>query len=124
MQDGASGPSRLVAGANAGIPERLVSKSSQGSCAGTDSTAVLGIRVEEVFVRRMECLDYIVIHEMAHLIEPTRHARFTSLMDRVMPNSLQYISYENWGGSAGAANLSRFDRREPIAMPLGYERGK
>jgi predicted metal-dependent hydrolase len=33
----------------------------------------------------MECLEYIVVHEMVHLLEPTHNARFTALMDQFMP---------------------------------------
>jgi len=33
-----------------------------------------------------ECLEYIVVHEMAHLIEPTHNDRFLALMDRLMPH--------------------------------------
>ena len=32
-----------------------------------------------------ECLEYIVVHEMVHLLEPTHNARFIALMDRFMP---------------------------------------
>ncbi|MBI2149443.1 MAG: M48 family metallopeptidase [Acidobacteria bacterium] len=32
-----------------------------------------------------QCLEYIVVHEMLHLLEPTHNDRFTSLMDRFMP---------------------------------------
>ncbi len=32
-----------------------------------------------------ECLEYIVVHELAHLIEPTHNRRFLALMDRFMP---------------------------------------
>lgn len=32
-----------------------------------------------------ECLEYIVVHEMLHLLEPTHNARFVALMDRFMP---------------------------------------
>ncbi len=32
-----------------------------------------------------ECLEYIVVHEMVHLLEPTHNARFVALMDRFMP---------------------------------------
>jgi predicted metal-dependent hydrolase len=95
--------------------------------------SVLGVKVERVFIRRMrtkwgscsrasasirlntdlakkprECLEYIVVHEMAHVVEPTHNARFIALMDRVMPNWIQYrqllnqlpVRYENWGCSA------------------------
>ena len=71
---------------------------------------LLGVRVERFFVRRMktrwgscnhkartirlntelakkpeECLEYIVVHELVHLLEPTHNARFAALMDRFMP---------------------------------------
>lgn len=32
-----------------------------------------------------ECLEYILVHEMAHLLEPTHNARFVALMNRFMP---------------------------------------
>lgn len=32
-----------------------------------------------------QCLEYIVVHEMTHLLEPTHNARFVALMDRHMP---------------------------------------
>ena len=71
---------------------------------------LLGVRVERLFVQRMktkwgscnhkagairlntelakkpaECLEYIVLHELVHLVEPTHNARFVALMDRFMP---------------------------------------
>ena len=70
----------------------------------------IGVRVERFFVQRMktrwgscnqerrtirlntelakkprECLEYIVVHELVHLLEPTHSARFVGLMDRFMP---------------------------------------
>lgn len=91
---------------------------------------VMGVKVGRVFVQRMktrwgscnpasrairlntdlakkppECLEYIVAHEMAHLLEPTHNARFKSLMDLFMPqwqhlrdelNRLP-VRHENWG---------------------------
>jgi predicted metal-dependent hydrolase len=72
---------------------------------------VMGVKVGRVFVQRMktkwgscnpssgairlntelakkppECLEYIVVHEMAHLLEPTHNVRFVSLMDLFMPH--------------------------------------
>ena len=32
-----------------------------------------------------ECLEYIVVHEMVHLLEPTHNVNFVCLMDRFMP---------------------------------------
>jgi len=71
---------------------------------------VLGVKAERWFVQRMktrwgscnheartirlnselakkpaECLEYIVVHELVHLIEPTHNARFLALMDKFMP---------------------------------------
>ncbi len=33
-----------------------------------------------------ECLEYILVHELIHLIEPTHNARFVTLLDNVLPN--------------------------------------
>jgi predicted metal-dependent hydrolase len=72
---------------------------------------VLGVKVRGIFVQRMktrwgscnavsgtlrlntelakkprECLEYILVHEMVHLLEPTHNGRFVALMDQYMPN--------------------------------------
>lgn len=39
----------------------------------------------ELAKKPVACLEYIVLHEMAHLIEPTHGPRFVALMDRCMP---------------------------------------
>ncbi len=90
---------------------------------------ILGVKVERFVVRRMktkwgscspgsghirlntdlakkppECLEYILVHEMAHLLEPTHNARFVTLMDRFMPRWQFYraelnrlpVRHENW----------------------------
>jgi predicted metal-dependent hydrolase len=71
----------------------------------------LGVRVERFHVRQMktrwgscnpkartirlntelarkppELLEYLVVHELVHLLEPTHNARFYALMDRYMPD--------------------------------------
>jgi predicted metal-dependent hydrolase len=71
---------------------------------------LLGVSVQRFFVQRMKtrwgscnpktgtirlntdlakkprgCLEYLVIHEIIHLIEPTHNARFVALMDGAMP---------------------------------------
>jgi hypothetical protein len=69
---------------------------------------LLGVKVERAFIQRMktkwgsckppsirlntdlakkppECLEYIVVHEMTHLLEPTHNARFLGLMDLFLP---------------------------------------
>lgn len=72
---------------------------------------LLGVKAERWFVQRMKtkwgscnhearairlntelakkpriCLEYIVVHELVHLLEPTHNARFIALMERFMPN--------------------------------------
>jgi predicted metal-dependent hydrolase len=32
-----------------------------------------------------ECLEYLVVHELAHLLEPRHNSRFVALMDRLLP---------------------------------------
>ena len=90
---------------------------------------VLGVSVNRVFVQRMktkwgscnprartirlntelakkppECLEYIIVHEMTHLLEPTHSERFRALMSQLMPlwefrrtelNRLP-VRHENW----------------------------
>lgn len=52
-----------------------------------------------------ECLEYIVVHEMVHLLEPTHNARFVALMEQFMPNWRMFreqlnqlpVRHETWG---------------------------
>ncbi len=71
---------------------------------------LLGVQVANVFVQKMktrwggcnprtrairlntdlakkpkDCLEYIVVHEMVHMIQPTHNAQFVALMNRFMP---------------------------------------
>ncbi len=39
----------------------------------------------ELAKKPTECLEYIVVHDMVHLLEPTHNARFAALMDQCMP---------------------------------------
>ncbi len=39
----------------------------------------------ELAKKPTECLEYIVVHEMTHLLERTHNDRFVALMDRFMP---------------------------------------
>lgn len=90
---------------------------------------LLGVKTSRVFVQRMktkwgsctpgpgyirlntdlakkppECLEYIVVHELVHLLEPTHNDRFSALMDLYIPhwhhlrkqlNSLP-VRHEEW----------------------------
>lgn len=54
-----------------------------GSC--TPKTKRIRINVRLAAYPR-ECLDYVVVHELTHLLEPTHNARFHALVARVIPN--------------------------------------
>jgi predicted metal-dependent hydrolase len=57
-------------------------KTRWGSC----NPATGSIRLNTDLARKpRECLEYILVHEMAHLIEPTHNARFVALMDVLLP---------------------------------------
>ncbi len=71
---------------------------------------LLGVKVEQFFVRKMKtkwgscnyrsrnirlntdlakkprnCLEYVIVHEMVHLLEPSHNSRFKALMDQFLP---------------------------------------
>lgn len=77
-------------------------KTKWGSC----SSAARHIRLNtELAKKPPECLEYIVVHEMLHLLEPTHNSRFVALMDRFMPKWQFYrealnrlpVRHETWG---------------------------
>ena len=58
-------------------------KTQWGSCNPMSGN----IRLNTDLARKpTDCLEYILVHELLHLIEPTHNARFQSLMDRFMPH--------------------------------------
>ncbi len=57
-------------------------KTKWGSCNAEAGTIRLNTDLAK---KPSPCLEYIVVHEMAHLIEPTHNARFTALMDQFVP---------------------------------------
>jgi len=76
-------------------------KTKWGSC----SPASKSIRLNTDLAKKPpECLEYIVVHEMTHLLEPSHNARFISLMDQFMPKWRFYkdelnklpVRHENW----------------------------
>ena len=91
---------------------------------------ILGVNAERVFVQKMKTkwgtcnpdrrsirlntdlakkpppyLEYILVHELTHLLEKTHNDRFTLLMDQFMPQWRQYrellntspLTHEDWG---------------------------
>jgi len=77
-------------------------KTRWGSCNSQRRTIRLNT---ELAKKPVECLEYIVLHELLHLIEPTHNARFQSLMKQHMPNwelrrdalNRLPVRHENWG---------------------------
>ena len=76
-------------------------KTKWGSC----NPKAENIRINSELAKKpKECLEYIVVHEMVHLLEPTHNDRFIQLMDRFLPqwkerrltlNRLP-VSHEDW----------------------------
>jgi predicted metal-dependent hydrolase len=58
-------------------------KTKWGSCAAASGNIRLNTDLAK---KPIDCLEYIVVHEMAHLLEQTHNARFIALMDTFMPN--------------------------------------
>jgi predicted metal-dependent hydrolase len=58
-------------------------KTRWGSC--TPQTRTIRLNTD-LAKKPRECLEYIVVHEMLHLLEPTHNARFVGLMNRFMPH--------------------------------------
>ncbi len=57
-------------------------KTKWGSCNHNARTIRLNT---ELAKKPRECLEYVVVHELVHLLEPTHNARFVAMMDRFMP---------------------------------------
>ena len=57
-------------------------KTKWGSCNPITRTLRLNT---ELAKKPSACLEYIVVHEMSHLLEPTHGPRFLALMDRLVP---------------------------------------
>lgn len=58
-------------------------KTKWGSCNATARTIRLNT---ELAKKPVECLEYLVLHEMVHLLEPTHNAHFVALMSQFMPD--------------------------------------
>ena len=83
-------------------------KTKWGSCSRGSRSRGAGanhIRLNTDLAKKPpECLEYIVVHEMAHLLEPTHNRRFVELMDRFMPKWQFYrealnrlpVRHERW----------------------------
>jgi predicted metal-dependent hydrolase len=76
-------------------------KTKWGSCNSRSKAIRLNT---ELAKKPKECLEYIVVHEMVHIIEPTHTQRFIALMDRLMPKWRHFrqmlnripVRHEDW----------------------------
>ncbi len=76
-------------------------KTKWGSCNQEHRTIRLN---SEIAKKPRECLEYIVVHELVHLLERTHNQRFVFLMDQFMPKWESYrdalnrlpVRHENW----------------------------
>jgi hypothetical protein len=72
-----------------------------GSCNHRARTLCLNT---ELAKKSRECLEYIDVHGMIHILEPTHNARFVALIDQFMPQWQFYreqlnrlpVRHENW----------------------------
>lgn len=72
-----------VVGVRAGRVYLQHMKTKWGSC----NSAARNIRLNtELAKKPPECLEYILVHELVHLREPTHNVRFLALMDQLMPH--------------------------------------
>ncbi len=76
-------------------------KTKWGSCNHAARTIRLNT---ELAKKPLECLEYIVVHELTHLLEPTHNQRFIRLLDQFMPQWRHYknelnrlpVSHDDW----------------------------
>jgi len=62
----------------------------------------------ELAKKPIPCLEYVVVHEMVHLIERAHNDRFRKILDRVMPGwgsrldelNREHLVDEGWGGAS------------------------
>jgi|ERR1043166_4394308 predicted metal-dependent hydrolase len=76
-------------------------KTKWGSCNHRSATIRLNT---ELAKKPKVCLEYILVHEMAHLIEPTHNARFIAVLECFLPKWQSYrdelnrlpVRHESW----------------------------
>ena len=76
-------------------------KTKWGSCSPIPRTIRLNTDLAK---KPRECLEYILVHEMVHLLEPKHNRHFLALMDRFMPRWQFYrdnlnrlpVRHEHW----------------------------
>ncbi len=67
-------------------------KTKWGSC----NCRARNIRLNTELAKKLpECLEYVDVHEMVHLLEPSHSSRFVALMDQFMPSWRNYMEELN-----------------------------
>lgn len=75
-------------------------KTKWGSC----NPDARNIRLNSELAKKApECLEYILVHELTHLLEPTHNDRFKQLLSRFMPH------WRNWRDELNRAPLAHED---------------
>ena len=54
-----------------------------GSCNTRKQTISINVHIAE---KPLGCLDYLVLHEMAHIVEPSHNQNFKNILSKYMPN--------------------------------------
>lgn len=66
------------------VPDfKIRSMKTKWSCAVSSQRLWFNI---ELAKKPLACIEYIVVHELVHLIERNHNKRFVSLMDQYLPN--------------------------------------
>ena len=76
-------------------------KTKWGTCTGEAKRIWLNL---ELAKKPKECIEYIVVHEMVHLLERRHSERFIAIMDKYLPKWRFYkeelnrrpLRHENW----------------------------
>ena len=76
-------------------------KTKWGSCNTASGRVWLNL---ELAKKPVQCLEYIVVHELTHFLEPSHNDRFVTLMTQSMPNWRHYrdvlnklpVRHESW----------------------------
>ena len=77
-------------------------KTKWGTCNPEASRIWLNL---ELAKKPVQCIEYILVHEMVHLLERTHNSRFVALMDKYLPNwqlvreelNRLPVSHVDWG---------------------------
>jgi predicted metal-dependent hydrolase len=76
-------------------------KTKWGSCTPATRSILLNL---ELAKKPLECLEYIVVHELVHLLVPSHNAEFVALMNALMPKWRHHrdelnrlpVKHEDW----------------------------